>query len=115
MNNLEVWKVSHELVILVYDVTRRFPKEETFSLTSQIRRSAASVPANIIEGQGRQYKKEFIQFLYISRGSIEETHYHLFLAKDLGYISEKEFENLETLCVRVKMMLTKLIQSLKGK
>ncbi len=115
MNNLEVWKVSHELVLLVYDVTRRFPKEETFSLTSQIRRSVASVPANIIEGQGRQYKKEFIQFLYISRGSIEETHYHLFLAKDLGYISEKEFENLATLCVRVKMMLTKLIQSLKGK
>jgi len=112
-SNLEVWKIAHQLTLEVYKITAVFPKSEQFGLTSQIRRSVASVPTNIIEGQARQYKKEFIQFLYIAKGSLEETNYHLFLAKDLNYISEKEYSELFGLCTRVKMMLYKLIKSLK--
>jgi four helix bundle protein len=111
--NLEVWKVAHQLTIQVYKITEVFPKSEQFGLTSQVRRSVSSVPTNIIEGQARQYKKEFIQFLYISKGSLEETNYYLFLAKDLGYITEEEYKGLFELCTRIKMMLYKLIKSLQ--
>ena len=65
----------------VYKITQVFPKAEQFGLVSQVRRSASSVPTNIIEGQARQYKKEFIQFLYIAKGSLEETKYHLILVR----------------------------------
>ena len=112
--NLEVWKVAHQLTMQVYKITEGFPKTEQFGLTSQVRRSASSVPTNIIEGQARQYKKEFIQFLYISKGSLEETNYHLFLAKDLGYITNEQYTVLHDLCTRIKMMLFKLIKSMTG-
>ncbi|ANW94975.1 four helix bundle protein [Wenyingzhuangia fucanilytica] len=92
--NLEVWEVAHQLTIEVYELTKSFPKEELYGLTSQVRRSVSSVPTNIIEGQARQYKKEYIQFLYIAKGSIEETNYHLFLAKDLAYITEEQYLEL---------------------
>jgi len=112
-SNLEVWKLSHQLTIDVYKLTQVFPKSEQFGLVSQVRRSVSSIPTNIIEGQARQYKKEFIQFLYIAKGSLEETNYHLFLSKDLGYISEKEYQILFELCTRIKMMLYKLIKSMQ--
>ncbi|MGO4818696.1 four helix bundle protein [Flavobacterium sp. W22_SRS_FP1] len=112
-SNLEVWKTAHQLTLAVYKLTQNFPKSEQFGLTSQVRRSAASVPTNIIEGQARQYKKEFVQFLYISKGSLEETNQHLFLSKELGYISEDEYKMLSELCTRIKMMLYKLIKVLK--
>ncbi|MBU6157767.1 MAG: four helix bundle protein [Bacteroidetes bacterium] len=112
-NKLEVWAVAHELTLLVYDLTKDFPKSEEFGITSQLRRGASSIPANIIEGQARQYKKEFVQFLYVSRGSAEETHYHAFLAKELGYLNESDYEKVDRLCIRVKMMLNKLINSIK--
>lgn len=97
----------------VYKITQRFPESERFGLISQVRRSASSVPTNIVEGQARQYKKEFIQFLYISKGSLEETNYHLFLSKELGYITNDDYLKLLELCNRVKMMLYKLIKSLQ--
>ncbi len=112
-SNLEVWKLSHQLTIEVYKITQVFPKAEQFGLISQVRRSASSVPTNIIEGQARQYKKEFIQFLYIAKGSLEETNYHLFLSKDLGYISELDYKLLSEMCIRIKMMLYKLIKSMQ--
>jgi four helix bundle protein len=112
-NKLEVWGISHELTLLIYKLTKDFPKSEEFGITSQLRRGVSSIPANIIEGQARQHKKEFIQFLYVSRGSAEETHYHAFLAKELGYLDEGEYEKVEGLCIRVKMMLNKLINSIK--
>ena len=112
-SNLEVWKLSHKLTIEVYKITQVFPKAEQFGLVSQVRRSASSVPTNIIEGQARQYKKEFIQFLYIAKGSLEETNYHLFLSKDLGYISETDYKLLSEMCTRIKMMLYKLIKSMQ--
>jgi four helix bundle protein len=112
-SNLEVWKLAHQLTIKVYKITDKFPKSEQFGLISQVRRSASSVPANIIEGQARQHRKEFIQFLFIAKGSLEETNYHLFLSKDLGFISELNYQELLELCTRIKMMLHKLIKSLQ--
>lgn len=110
---LQVWKLAHQLTLDVYRVSKHFPSSEKYGLTNQVRRSASSVPTNIIEGQGRQYKKEFIQFLYIAKGSLEEANYQLFLAKDLEYISNEEYVKLFDLCTRIKMMLYKLIKSLK--
>ncbi|WP_298948306.1 four helix bundle protein [uncultured Polaribacter sp.] len=110
---LEVWKLSHQLALDVYQVSKSFPSSEKFGLTNQLRRSASSVPTNIIEGQGRQYKKEFVQFLYIAKGSLEEANYQLFLAKDLNYISNEKYKELSEICIRIKMMLYKLIKSLK--
>ena len=110
---LEVWKLAHQLTLEVYTVSKNFPSSEIYGLTSQIRRSASSVPTNIIEGQGRQYKKEFIQFLYIAKGSLEEANYQLFLAKDLKYITEEKYIELFEICVKIKMMLYKLIKSLR--
>ncbi|RZJ77729.1 MAG: four helix bundle protein [Flavobacterium sp.] len=112
-NKLDVWKKAHQLTLAVYELTKSFPPNEQFALTSQLRRSASSVPANIIEGQSRQYKKEFIQFLYISRGSLSETEYHLYLAKDLKYITEAQYQAVSPEIISVKMMLNKLISSLK--
>jgi four helix bundle protein len=110
---LQVWKLAHQLTLDVYEVSKNFPSSEKFGLTNQVRRSSSSVPTNIIEGQGRQYKKEFIQFLYIAKGSLEEANYQLFLAKDLEYISNEQYMKLFDLCTRIKMMLYKLIKSLK--
>ncbi len=81
--DLKVWQRSHELVLGVYKVTQQFPNEEKFGLTSQIRRSAVSVAANIAEGSKRQHLKEYIQMLYIAQGSLSETTYYLLLAQDL--------------------------------
>ncbi len=110
---LEVWKLAHQLTLEIYKVSKQFPKTEVYGLVSQIRRSASSVPTNIVEGNGRQHKKEFIQFLYIAKGSLEEVNYQLFLAKDLKYINEEQYTSLFEMCTRIKMMLYKLIKSLK--
>lgn len=111
-NKLEVWKKAHDLTISIYLVTKQFPKEEMFGLTAQIRRSASSVPTNIVEGQARQYTKEFIQFLFIAKGSLAETHYHLYLAKSLAYLTEETYFKIDTEIINIKMMLNKLIKSL---
>ena len=111
-NKLEIWKKSHDLTIAIYLLTKQFPKEEMFGLTSQIRRSVASIPTNIVEGQARQYAKEFKQFLYIAKESLAETHYHLYLAKSLTYLNEETYIPLDNQIVSIKMMLAKLIKSL---
>ncbi|KQR72697.1 four helix bundle protein [Pedobacter sp. Leaf176] len=111
-NKLEVWKKSHDLILSIYSVTKQFPKEELFGLTSQIRRSAASIPTNIIEGQARQYVKEFKQFLFIAKGSLAETQYHLFLAKNLNYMNDQNYDIINTQIISIKMMLAKLISAL---
>lgn len=111
-NKLEVWKKAHDLTLSIYLLTKQFPKEEMFGLTSQIRRSVSSVPTNIVEGQARQYAKEFKQFLYIAKGSLAETHYHLYLAKSLAYLTEETYFRIDTEIISIKMMLNKLIKSL---
>ena len=93
-------------------LTKQFPKEELFGLTSQIRRSAASVPTNIVEGQAKQHIKEFKQFLFIAKGSLAETHYHLYLAKSSAYLNEENYLFIDSQIISIKMMLAKLIKSL---
>ena len=110
---LEVWKESHELVLDIYKITSSFPNEEKYGIISQLRRSSSSIPANIVEGQSRNSTKEYLQFLYNSRGSLEETRYFILLSKDLGYISEKELKELEQKFIRISKMLNGLIKSLK--
>lgn len=90
----DVWQSSHKIVLDIYQITSTFPKEELFGLTSQIRRSVISIPNNIAEGCGRNSDKEFAQFLNIALGSLSESEYLLFLAKDLKYIETDEFERI---------------------
>lgn len=112
--DLEVWQRAHVLVLKIYKRAATFPPEERFRLANQLCRAAISVPANIVEGQSRQTTKEYLQFLYNARGSVEETRYHLLLAKDLGYLKEDDYNALETEYEIVSKMLNRLIQSLKG-
>lgn len=111
---LKIWERSHELALHVYKLSSKFPKEETYALTSQIRRSATSVPANIVEGQSRKTQKEYVQFLYNARGSLEETRYFLLLAKDLLYISNEIYFDLEGNYEEVSRMLNSLIMKIKA-
>jgi four helix bundle protein len=107
--DLIVWKKSHELVLKIYEATKGFPENERFGLTQQLRRSAVSIAANIVEGKSKNTDKEFSAFLFNSRGSLEETRYHLLLSKDLGYIDIREYEILEELAKEISFLLNKLI------
>ena len=108
-SGLEVWKEAFEFTIEVYRITGKFPKEEKYALTSQLKRAASSVPANIAEGRGRGGNKEFCRFLYIARGSLEESKSHLLLANGLGYIDESDIIGLEEKTERLGAMLNNLI------
>ena len=110
--DLIVWQKAHLLVLGIYKVTKSFPSEEKFGLASQLRRSAASIPTNIVEGYKRKSRKEFLHFLNVGETSLEETKYHLLLARDLGYVEESEFTHLSDLCDEVGRMLSGLQRSL---
>ncbi|HPC35544.1 MAG TPA: four helix bundle protein [Candidatus Marinimicrobia bacterium] len=111
--DLEVWQLSHQLVIDIYQLTASFPKEEKFSLCDQIKRAAVSIPANIVEGHSKNSVKEFIRFLFISRGSLEEIRYLILLSKDLNFISENEYLKFEQILKNLSVKLNNLIHSLK--
>ncbi|MEY4281627.1 MAG: hypothetical protein RLZ39_1039 [Bacteroidota bacterium] len=111
-NKLEVWKLAHEFTLAVYQIADLLPTKEQYNLIAQMKRSVSSIPTNIIEGQARQYKKEFKQFLFIAKASNVETCYHLFLSKELNYISTVQYEQLASMSNRIGMMLSKLITSL---
>ncbi|HSW61296.1 MAG TPA: four helix bundle protein [bacterium] len=111
--DLDVWKKAIEFVAEIYKITREFPKEEIYGLTSQIRRAAVSIPSNIAEGAARNSTKEFIQFLYIALGSSAETETQLIIAKEIGYIQKVE-EKLDEI-ERIRKMILGLIRHLKGK
>ena len=91
---LQVWRKAHAMTLDIYRVTARFPKEELYGLTSQMRRSAASVGANIAEGCGRRSDGEMCRFLQIARGSASEIEYHILLASDLHFLKKDEFQRL---------------------
>lgn len=91
--DLEAWVVNHESSLLVYKLTKAFPGDEKFGLTTQLRRAASSVTANIAEGFGRYHYKDKIKFYYNARGSVYEVRSFLILAKDLGYIRDTEIYN----------------------
>jgi len=84
---LNVWKKTHELVLEIYRVTAKFPRTEIYGLINQLKRAVYSVPANIVEGQSRQTTREYLQFLYNARGSLEEVRYFLLLSMELGYLN----------------------------
>jgi len=109
--NLEVWKKSIILVKEVYLLVKLFPKEENYALSDQVRRSAVSVPSNIAEGSGRNSSKEFVQFLYIALGSINELETQLIIAKEIGYLSN--IVEIRTKILEIKKMLNSLITSIK--
>ena len=112
---LDVWNKVHGLVLEVYKLTATFPNDERFRLTDQLCWAASSVPVNIVEGQARQTTKEYIHFLYNARSSLEETQYHLFLAKDLRLLDPDRYARLETDYKVVSKMLNGLSQSLRRK
>jgi len=93
---IQAWKLADDLAVAVYATTRTFPKEELYGLTSQLRRAAYSVPANIVEGSLRETKRDYLHFLYIARGSLGETQYFIHLAQRLGYLGADEAEKLMT-------------------
>src|SRR3989338_1034533 len=105
--DLIVWQKSYKLVSEIYKITRNFPKEETYGLSQQIRRAAVSIPSNIAEGYGRQYNKEYKQFLSMAYGSLCELETQYLLALDLSYITKNE--TIEGLLIEVGRMLYRML------
>jgi four helix bundle protein len=112
--NLKVWEKAHALTLDVYQASRSFPKEELFGLTSQMRRSAASVGANIAEGACRKGDSEFGRFLHIAIGSASELEYHLLLARDLRILLVTDYERLSGEVIEIKKMLSSLIRTCRA-
>ena len=112
---LKVREKAHQLTLNIYQVAADFPKEEMYGLTSQIKRSAASIPANIAEGSGRGGNAELIRFLRIATGSAFELEYHMLLAHELKFLETSHYKNLDDQITEVKRMLTGLIQHLETK
>lgn len=110
---LKVWQKAHELTLAIYAATRSFPEEERYGLTSQLRRSAASIGANIAEGCGRRSDGEICRFLQIARGSASEIEYHILLARDLRLLGEEQSARLSRDADEVQRMLTALMQRFK--
>ena len=111
---LKVWKKGHRMTLAVYKVTATFPHDELYGLTSQIRRSCASVPANIAEGCGRGSDADLARFLQIAAGSASELEYHILLANELRLMKDREYEGLTREVTEVKRMLASFIRKLKA-
>lgn len=111
---LKVWKLSHEVVLEIYKLTKNFPQEEKYSLVDQIKRSSSSIAANIVEGNERKTKKEFVQFLYQAKGSCGETKYHLLLSRDLGYLDIENYQKLNQKMIEISKMLSSFINYLRS-
>ena len=112
-NDLKVWIKAHELTVAIYWTTREFPREELFGLTSQMRRAAASIGANIAEGCGRRSDGELTRFLHIARGSAVELENHLLLARDLEYLAGGKCSEFVKQADEVQRMLTAFIQQVQ--
>ena len=112
---LKVWQVAMTLAEQCYLATKSFPKEELFGRTSQIRRAAASIPANIAEGQGRQHTKEFPNHLSIARGSLLEVETHLLLSQRVGLLNQTTLDPLLAMTDELSRMLSGLRRALEAK
>lgn len=112
---LKVWEDAHKFTVDIYNITKKFPNNEQYGLTSQIRRSSSSIPTNIVEGSGQLDNGNLIRFLGIAKGSAFETEYQLLLAKDLTYINEKDYDELNEKIQKIISMLTNLIKSLRSR
>jgi len=111
--DLHTWQEAHKLVLIIYKVTKEFPKEELFGLVSQMRRAVASITSNIAEGFSRQSYKEKIQFYSIAQGSNTEIQNQLLIAKDVGYLTKKYFDEIAKQSVTVHKLLNGLIKKSK--
>ncbi len=114
-HDLEIWKLSHQLVLDIYKITELYPKKEEYRLISQLIRAVTSIPTNIAEGMGRYTRKEFINFLVIARGSVEECKYLILLSNDLKYLENSIYNNLKDRFDKLGRMINSLITSLKRK
>ena len=112
---LEIWKMAIEVVKAVYNLTKGFPKEELYALTSQVRRAAISIPSNISEGCGKETDKHFILFLHNSMGSLKEVECQIFISRELRYINEDDFEKLTGELDLLGRKLIRFIKYLKEK
>lgn len=111
---LIVYQKAKQLVIVVYKTTKSFPREELYGLTSQARRAALSIPANIVEGYVKSSRKEFVRFLDISIGSVAELEVHLEISFELGYINKSNFDILTDLLTEVKKLLYSYQKALRA-
>lgn len=112
---LAIWQKSHQLTIEIYKLTKSFPLEEKFGITSQIQRASSSIPANIVEGYSRRTTKDYLRFLSQARGSLSETQYFLLLARDLKYVPSEKFKDLINLSEEINRMLNSTIITLNTK
>jgi four helix bundle protein len=110
--DLQVWQKSMDLVLECYKLTQRFPANEQYGLTSQLRRATVSVPANIAEGFGRWHRKEFVRFLLTANGSLKEVETHLFISERLGYLQKPDLQKALGLTEELGKMLASLRQKL---
>lgn len=113
--DLTAWQKSYALCLLIFKFVKKFPKSEEYGLSSQIKRSALSVPSNIAEGYNRHQTKEYIRFLYIAYSSLAELETQLMLAKDLNYISLDNYESTTSLLIETQKIMSGLIKSLKNR
>ncbi|TAH11795.1 MAG: four helix bundle protein [Runella slithyformis] len=111
--NLIVWQKSHQLTLAIFSVAKRFPKEEQFILTSQLKRACLSVVLNIVEGCGKYTDADTANFFQTSLGSVQETEYCILLSKELGYIDEQQFNDLSKIVGEVKAMLITIIKKIR--
>ena len=112
---LIVWEKAHELTLMIYRSSKKYPKEEIFSLTSQIRRASSSIPTNIAEGCGRGTDKDFARFVQIAMGSASELEYLSLLSFELKYLSEEKYKIINNEIIDIKKMLTSLLKTLRAK
>jgi four helix bundle protein len=110
-----VWQKAHQLTLAIYRITGNFPRSEMYGLTSQIRRAASSIGANLAEGCGRSGDPEFARFCSIAMGSASELDYHLLLARDLKFLRPEDHTELANGATELKRMLTGLLQTLKAR
>lgn len=109
---LTVWQKAYELTLEIYRLAKAFPKQEIYGLTSQLQRAAVSIPANIAEGYERNHRKEYLQFLFIAKGSLGEVETYLLLAKDLGYLFNSDYLAIDEKRKDTSRLLQGLIKSL---
>lgn len=110
--DLEIWKRSHKLTVDIYCATQKFPKEEIYGLTSQIRRAVSSIPTNIAEGCGRRTNAELANFLNIASGSASEVEYELLLAKDINYLTDIQYQQFAKEVREIRSMLAAYMRTL---
>lgn len=113
--DLKVWQLAIDLVQACYEETKSFPRDEIFGITSQLRRAAVSIPANIAEGQGRHHTKEFIHFVGVARGSVMELETHLIVCERIGYLTSEASGKLQSQTAEISRMLSGLRKALEAK